>query len=103
MGVNPLAALVAAPWCGYTARMTSQWLAPQVTPAFLRKLAVRRDEAVLRDARDRAGLLMRLGRSEEDAVRRLSANLAWEAGTAKPRGTLAADVEKTVRAVYARR
>jgi hypothetical protein len=66
--------------------------------------------AQLREVRERAGLLFRLGYSAEAASRRIAARIAWEYDPAsrtgshrRPEGLSDAAIAEAVRATYARR
>jgi hypothetical protein len=58
--------------------------------------------AQLRELRDRAAILFRLGYTAEAATKRLSAQVAWE-HHARPSGLSDAEIGKAVRDTYARR
>lgn len=58
--------------------MAFDWLESKRTDALTKRCRERATEARKREVRDRAALLMRLGRTKKEAVRRCRQNFDWE-------------------------
>jgi hypothetical protein len=81
--------------------MPFPWLQSKIVPEFAASLPERRKEMQRREVRERAALLMRLGRSRKEATATCRANLEWEFdGMAAPE--VLGEIDALVEQVYTR-
>lgn len=81
--------------------MPFPWLHATNSAAFLARVPAERLEMHRREVRLRAGLLLRLGSSQEATTRHLRSYLAWEF-EGLPRPSVLEEVDALVAEVYAR-
>ena len=81
--------------------MPFPWMHAEIPDAFRQGIPARRLEMIRDEVKHRAGLLLRLGRSQPEAVQACRSYLKWEfAGMNEP--PVLAEVDSLVGAVYTR-